>query len=95
MRNSTSSLNTLNTAKSAQFYSTFLPTTSSLIPRIRQKCKVWLHFFAENAQNNAKTHIYEDKVKFNSAFSVTTLSYASRRRQKRGVTENFEYLGKF
>jgi hypothetical protein len=84
MHNSTSSLNTLYTAKSAQFYSAILPTTISLT-----------HAFAKNAQNDSKTHSSEDNAKFNSLFSATTLSHASRFRQKWGVIKNFEYLGKF
>ncbi len=40
-----------------------------------------------------KTHSCEDNAKFNSAFSVTTLSYTTRFRRRRGVIENFEYLG--
>jgi hypothetical protein len=40
-------------------------------------------------------HSYEDSAKFNSAFSATTLSDASRFRWKREVIKNFEYLGKF
>ncbi len=83
------------TAESAQFYSAFLPTTISLTLRFRQKREVWLRFFAENAQNDPKTHSYEDKAKFNSAFSATTLSHASRFRRKRGVFENFEFLDEF
>jgi hypothetical protein len=38
---------------------------------------------------------YEDSAKFNSAFSATTLSHASRFRRKRRVIENFEYLREF
>ncbi len=64
--NFASSLNTLYTAESAQFYSAFLPTTISLTLRFRQKCKVWLRFFAESAQNDPKTHSYKDNAKFNS-----------------------------
>ncbi len=93
--NLASSLNTLYTAESAQFYSAFSPTTISLTPRFCRKCEVWLCFFAENAQNNPETHSYEDNSKFNSAFSATTLSHASRFWRKRGVIENFEYLGEF
>ncbi len=92
---SPSSLNTLYTTESAQFYSAFLLTTIRLIPRFRQKCEVLLRFFAENAQNDPKTHRYEDSAKFNSAFSATTLSHASRFRRKRGVIENLEYLCEF
>jgi hypothetical protein len=40
-------------------------------------------------------HSSKDNAKFNSAFLATTLSHASRFRQKRGVIENFEYLGEF
>ncbi len=40
-------------------------------------------------------HSYKDNAKLNSAFLVTTLSYALRFRRKRGVIENFEYLGEF
>jgi hypothetical protein len=88
-------MNTLYTAESAQFYSAYSPTTISLTPRFRRKRKVWLRFFAENAQNDPKTHSYEDSAKFNVAFSATTLSHASRFRQKRGVIKNFEYLCEF
>ncbi len=73
----------------------FSPTTISLTPRFCQKRKVWLCFFAENAENDPKTHSYEDNAKFNSAFLATTLSYALRFRQKRGMIEHFEYLGEF
>jgi hypothetical protein len=38
---------------------------------------------------------YEDNAKFPSMFLATTLSYATRFRQKWGVIENIEYLGKF
>jgi hypothetical protein len=93
--NFASSPNTLYTAESAQFYSAFSPTTISLNPRFRRKRKVWLRFFAENAQNDPKTQSYEDNAKFNSAFSATTLGHASRFQRKRGVIENFEYLGEF
>jgi hypothetical protein len=55
---STSSLNTLYTAESAQFYSAFSPTT----PRFRRKREVLLRFSAENTQNDPKTHSYEDSV---------------------------------
>jgi hypothetical protein len=40
-------------------------------------------------------HSYEDNAKFYFAFLATTLSPASRFRQKQGVIENFEYLGEF
>jgi hypothetical protein len=93
--NSASSLNTLYPAESAQFYVSFSPTTISLTLRFRPKRKVWLRFFTENAQNDPKTHSYEDSAKFNSAFSATKLSHASRFWRKWGVIENFEYLGKF
>jgi hypothetical protein len=73
----------------------FSPTTISLTPRFCQKRKVWLRFFAENAQNDPKTHSYEDNAKFNSAFSATMLRYASRFRRKRGMIEHFEYLSEF
>ncbi len=63
--------------ESAQLYSAFSPTMISLTPRFRQKRKVWLHFFAENAQNDPKAHSYEESAKFNVAFSATTLSHAS------------------
>jgi hypothetical protein len=42
-----------------------------------------------------RKHSYEDNAKFNSAFSATTLSYALRFQRKRGVIENFKYLGEF
>jgi hypothetical protein len=95
MHNFASSLNTLYTAKSAQFYSPFLPTTICLSPRFRRKCEVWLRFFAKNAQNDPKTHNCEDSAKFDSAFSATMLSHASRFRRKRRVIENLDYLGEF
>jgi hypothetical protein len=57
--------------------------------------EAWLRFFTENAQNDPKTHSYEDNAKFNSAFSVTILSHASGFRWKQCVIENFEYLGEF
>jgi hypothetical protein len=82
-------------AESAQFYSAFSTTTISLTPRFRRKREVWLRVFAEKAQNDPKTHSYEDNAKFNSAFSATTLSHISRFRRKRRVIENFEYLGEF
>ncbi len=85
----------LYTAESAQFNSPFSPTTTSLTPRFRRKREVWLPFFAENAQNDPKTHSYEDNAKFHSAFSPTALSYASRFQRNRGVIENFEYLCEF
>jgi hypothetical protein len=85
----------LYTAESAQFNSPFSPTTISLTPRFRRKREVWLPFFAKNAQNDPKTHSYEDDAKFHPAFSPTTLGYASRFRRNRGVIENFEYLGEF
>jgi hypothetical protein len=81
--NFASSLNTLYFAESAQFYSAFLPTTISLTPRFRRKREDWLHFFAENTQNNPKMHSYKDNAKFNAAFLATTLSHASRFRRKR------------
>jgi hypothetical protein len=40
-------------------------------------------------------HSYEDSAKFNSAFSVTSLSHALRFHRKQRVIENFEYLGEF
>jgi hypothetical protein len=40
-------------------------------------------------------HSYEDSPKFNSAFSATMLSHASRFRRKRRVIENVEYPGEF
>jgi hypothetical protein len=51
--------------------------------------------FRQNAQNDPKTHSYEDSAKFNSTFSATRFSHASRFRQKRRVIENFEYLGEY
>jgi hypothetical protein len=61
--NSASSLNTLYTAESAQFYSAFSPTTISLTPRFRRKREILL-----------KMHSYEDAAKFNVAFSATKRS---------------------
>ncbi len=40
-------------------------------------------------------HGYEDNAEFHSVFLATTLNYATRFQQKRGVIENFYYLGKF
>ncbi len=73
----------------------FSPTTISLTPRFRWKHEVLLRFFAEIAQNDPKTHSYEDSAKSNYEFSETTLSHALRVRRKRGVIENFEYMGEF
>ncbi len=56
---------------------------------------VWRRFFAENAQNDPKMHSYEDSAKFNSAFSATRRSHASRFWRKRRVIENLEYLCEF
>jgi hypothetical protein len=95
LHNSAPSLNMLYTAESAQFNSVFSPTMISLTPRFRRKREVWLPFFTENAQNDPKTHSYEDNAKFHSAFLPTTLSYASRFWRNRGVIENLEYLGEF
>jgi hypothetical protein len=67
----------------------------SLTPCFRWKREVWLRFFAENAQNDPKTHSYEDSAKFNAAFLATALSHASRFQRKRWVIENFEYLEEF
>jgi hypothetical protein len=93
--NFASSLSPKYTAESAQFYYAFSPTTISITPRFCRKREVWLRFFAENAQNDPKTHSYEDSAKFNSAFSATRLSHASRFRRKRRVIKNYEYLCKF
>jgi hypothetical protein len=95
MKNSASSLNTQYIAESTQFYSAFLPTTISLTQRFRRKREVWLRFFAKSAQNDPKTHSYEDSAKFNITFSATTLSHASRFWWKRVIIENFEYLCEF
>ncbi len=64
----------------------------SLNPRFRWKREVWFRFYA---QNDPKTHSYEDCAKFNSVFLATMLIHASRFWQKRGVIENFEYLDEF
>jgi hypothetical protein len=95
VHNSTSSLNTLYTAESAQFSSTFLPTTISLTPHFCWKCEVWLHIFAKNAQNGPITHSYEDNAKFHSTFLATTLNYATCFWRKREVIENIKYLGDY
>jgi hypothetical protein len=78
-----------------QLFKEMLLRNRNLTPRFRRKREVWLRFFAENAQNDPKTHSYEDTAKFSVAFSATTLSHASRFRRKRGVIENFEYLCEF
>ncbi len=93
--NSASSLNTLFTAESGQFYSAFSSITISLTPRFCWKREVWLRFFAESAQNDPKTHSSEDNAIFNAVFLATTLSHASHFQRKRGVIENFRYLGEF
>jgi hypothetical protein len=69
MHNSTSLLNKLYTAESAQFYSAISPTTISLTPYFRRKREVWLRFSAENAEYDPKTHSCKDNAQFNSAFS--------------------------
>jgi hypothetical protein len=50
----------------------------SLTPRFRRKHKVWLNFYAENAQNDPKTDSYKDNAIFYITFSMTMLSYATR-----------------
>jgi hypothetical protein len=64
----------------------------SFTPSLCQKHEVWLRFFAKNAQNNPKTHSYEDNANFTACF---WLSYAMRFQRKQWVIENFEYLGEF
>jgi hypothetical protein len=75
-RNSSPSLNMLYTAKSTQFNSPFSATTISLTPRFCQKREVRLPFFAENAQNDPKTHSYCSK---------TTLKFTLRFCRQRSV----------
>jgi hypothetical protein len=82
-------------SESAQFYSAFSPTTISLTPRFCRKREVWVRFFAENAQNDPKTHSNEDTAKFNITFWATMLSHASLFRRKWGVIKNFKYLCEF
>ncbi len=69
----------------------------SITRRFRRKRKAWQSVVAENTELNLvlSSHRYEDNAKFNVAFSATTLSHASRFRQKRGVIENIEYLCEF
>jgi hypothetical protein len=83
----------LYTAESAQFNSTFSPTTISLT--YAENAKFDSPFSLKTLITIRKTHSYEDNAKFHSAFSLTMLSYASRFRRNRGVIENFEYLGEF
>ncbi len=75
-RNSTSSLNTLYTAKNAQCYSDFLPTTISWTRCCHRKCEVSLRFIAKNAQYKPKMRSYEDNPSCSYAFFVTWLCYA-------------------
>jgi hypothetical protein len=70
MHNSASSLDMLYTAESEQFYSVFSPTTVSL------PWQSLAPLFAEDTQNDPKTHSYEDNAKFRSVFTATVLSYA-------------------
>jgi hypothetical protein len=46
----------------------------------------------KKAENDPKTHSYENSTKFNDAFLATMLSHASRFCGKREVIKNFEYL---
>jgi hypothetical protein len=88
--NSVSSLNTLYTDKSTNFYSAFLPTTISLTLHICRKRWAWLGFFTKN---DPKTHSYKDKAKLHYAFSATMLSYATRLRRKTRSDRKFQISG--
>jgi hypothetical protein len=83
--NSNFSLNTLCTADSAQFYSTFSPTIISWTLHFRQKREVWRHFFAENAENDQKIHSYEDNAKLAPYF------WRQRSAMFRAFSENGEW----
>ncbi len=77
MHNSASSLKTLCTVESAQFYSTFSPTTIRLTWHCLKNAKYSSTFLAEDAQYDPKKPSYEDNAKFHSAFLLTELSYAT------------------
>jgi hypothetical protein len=81
--NSASSVNTLCTAESAQFYFAFLPTMISLTPRCRWKRENGLNFFTEDAQNDLK------RMVTNEVNSATAHNYARCFQQKRRVIKNF------
>ncbi len=82
-----SSLNTLYTAKSAQFHSTVLLTTISLTPRFCRKHKVWLRFFAENAQKTIQTHTVTK-----TALNLTPRLGRQRSAMLRAFGENGKWL---
>jgi hypothetical protein len=48
----------------------------SLTRHCCRKSEVGLHFFAEDAQNNKKTHSYKDNAKFHFTFLQATLRFA-------------------
>jgi hypothetical protein len=93
--NFASSLNTLYTAESAQFYSAFFANNNWFSFALSPNMRSLPPLFCRKRSIRSETHSYEDNAKFNSAFSATTLSHASRFLRKSGVIENFEYLGKF
>jgi hypothetical protein len=82
MCNSASSLNMLFTAKSAQFYSMFLPTTISLTLGCCWICEVWLTFLLKTIKTNWKCtvkkttqislRIFGDNARLCYALSVKT-----------------------
>jgi hypothetical protein len=75
MHNSASSLKTLCTVESEQFYSTFSPTTIRLTWHCHKNAKYSSTFLPKT--HDSKKHSYEDNAKFHSAFLLTALSYAT------------------
>jgi hypothetical protein len=81
---STSSLNTLHTDESPQFYSAFSSTTNSVIRRCCQKSQVFPSFFAEDGQYSCAFF-----------FSARALRHATCFQRKWGIIKMFEYLSEF
>ncbi len=90
--NSASSLNTLYTVKSTQFYTTFSSTTNSLTLRFCGKSEVWLNFFVKNAHNDPKTQLRRQCLI--PHIVAATLSYAMRFWQKRVVIKKISNIWK-
>jgi hypothetical protein len=69
--------------------------TITVTRHFHQKRQVSLCVFAENARYDLKICSLKDNAEFHLAFLGTALSLATPFRQKKGVIETFEYLGKF
>jgi hypothetical protein len=85
MHNSTSSLNTLYTAESAQFYSAFSPTTISLTP-----CFCWNAKF-DSAFSPKTLKTIPKRTVTNTALNLTPRSQRQRSAMLRAFGENAEW----